>query len=74
MSEPWWVNYVPPAPHEIRRADGSAAYHCRACRAEENLRWFRGTSCPVCSKPECSAELNVEYMTAYSSGEDDAEL
>lgn len=60
------------APHEIRRADGSAAYRCRVCRAEDRLVWFNGTSCPVCERPECVKELWAEYDAAYKAlGEDE---
>lgn len=56
-----------PQPHEIRRADGSAAYYCRSCLAEDSLQWFMGTSCPVCDKPECHKELGAEYQAAYDA-------
>lgn len=58
-------------PHEIRRQDGSPAYHCRTCLTTEDLRWFNGTSCPVCRKPECSKELWGEWDAALNQPEEE---
>lgn len=52
-------------PHDIKMSDGSPAYSCRPCGATENLHWYRDTSCPVCSNPECSAALDKEWAEAW---------
>jgi len=51
-------------PDQINEKNG-AKYHCRACGVMTGLHWFNGTSCPVCSKPECQATLQREWDEAY---------
>jgi hypothetical protein len=59
--------FLPPLPHEINATHGKVYYRCRPCGAETNLHWFRGTSCPVCNKPECTAQLEIEWEAAYAA-------
>jgi hypothetical protein len=59
-------NFICPAPHEIRLNDGSPAYKCRSCRATENLYWYKGTSCPVCTNADCTQALDNEWAKAYA--------
>ena len=49
-----------PTPDEINLKHG-ASYRCRPCGATSGLHWYRGTSCPVCSNPECTKALNKEW-------------
>jgi hypothetical protein len=60
------------SPGEINAKYPEPVYRCRACRSAENLRWFGGTSCPVCDKPECSAALvkEIEDSNAYEESLD----
>jgi hypothetical protein len=53
------------SPDQINAQFGKPVYHCRPCKAETGLHWYRGTSCPVCSKPECTAALDHEWQQAY---------
>lgn len=48
------------SPDQINEKHG-ASYKCRACRISTGLHWYRSTSCPVCSKPECIAKLDCEW-------------
>ena len=57
-------------PHEIRSKDGTSIYRCRSCGTDENLRWFGGTSCPVCTKIECINEIRREFNEAYFSDDE----
>lgn len=50
-----------PTPDEINRKNG-AQYRCRPCGANSGLSWYRGTSCPVCSNPECISALDAEWL------------
>lgn len=54
-------------PDQINATHRQVIYRCRACQAESGLRWFAGTSCPVCSKPECSAVLTKEIEEAFAA-------
>lgn len=54
------MNIYSPSPDEINLKNG-AHYRCRPCGATSGLHWYRGTSCPVCSKPECTQSLNEEW-------------
>lgn len=52
-------------PDQINERDGTVHYRCRACGAGKNLRWFGGTSCPVCKDNEaCATELSREVEEA----------
>lgn len=42
-------------------------YRCRKCRTDQNLNWFRGTSCPVCDKQECGEFCEAEWQQALDS-------
>lgn len=53
------------SPDEINAAPGGPFYRCRRCRVATGLSWYRGTSCPVCSKPECIAFCDREWQQAY---------
>jgi hypothetical protein len=48
-------------PHEINEKHGEIFYRCRPCQSSENLHWYRGMSCPVCPKPECTEYLDKEW-------------
>jgi hypothetical protein len=52
------------SPDQINARHEKAVYHCRACRVESGLHWYRGTSCPVCSKPECIQFCDREWDQA----------
>lgn len=55
------------SPDQINEQMGKVVYRCRPCRAESGLHWFNGTSCPVCSKPECTEALRKEWAEAYAA-------
>ena len=51
------------SPDQINAKNGTN-YRCRPCGAKSGLHWYRGTSCPVCDKPECAAALDAEWEQA----------
>jgi hypothetical protein len=57
--------FCTPTPDEINKKNG-AHYRCRPCGASSGLRWYRGTSCPVCANPECVKALDAEWGQALS--------
>jgi hypothetical protein len=58
-----------PEPHEIRGKDGEVYYRCRVCWSPDALIWYRGTSCPVCSKPECREAVDREWASMTKGDE-----
>lgn len=62
------------SPDDINAERGAPVYRCRPCRAETGLSWYRGTSCPVCSRPECIAALDAEWLQAYEDEANRSEL
>jgi hypothetical protein len=58
-----------PEPHEINERHGQIFYRCRPCQSSENLHWYRGTSCSVCSKPECTVALDKEWAIMLKENE-----
>ena len=59
------------SPGQINVEHGRVVYRCRVCRAESDLVWFKGTSCPVCRKPECAKELWREWDEALAAMDED---
>lgn len=58
-------------PDEINARPGGPFYSCRRCHATTGLHWYRGTSCPVCSDPACTAFCDREWdaeMSQQSGG------
>lgn len=58
-------------PDQINAKPGGPFYRCRKCRTAKGLSWYRGTSCPVCSDPECIAFCNQEWRRAMEQEDDD---
>lgn len=58
-------------PDDVNQRDGVMHYRCRSCRVDHGLHWYRGTSCPVCSKPECIKFCDDEFAQAYYKTEDE---
>lgn len=57
-------------PDEINSQYPDPVYRCRGCHVGSGLHWYRDTSCPVCSKPECIAQVDAEWAAALAGGTD----
>ena len=55
-------------PDEINSKTDNPYYRCFGCRVATGLHWYRDTSCPVCSKPECIALVDAEWAAGLASG------
>lgn len=53
-------------PDEINSRYPVPVYRCRVCRTPTGLHWYRGTSCPVCPRPECIKVCDSEWDEALS--------
>jgi hypothetical protein len=59
------------SPDEINARPGGPFYRCFHCRTDKGLSWYRGTSCPICDKPECIAACDQEWDRAYDAVQED---
>ncbi len=49
------------SPSQINEQCNEIAYRCRVCQTHVDLKWFYGTSCPVCKNPDCYETLVDEF-------------
>lgn len=61
-------------PGQINAQRPEPVYRCRPCKTSENLSWYRGTSCPVCDRPECHKELDAEWAAATNAYQEEGFL
>ena len=53
-------------PEEINARYADPVYRCFSCRTPTGLHWYRDTSCPICSRPECIAACDAQWNKALS--------